>query len=132
MTSLLLALARVPGPLVAGLFATIGSWGLAMAVMTDCTNRYSCSTGTCEPCVATNAVLIGAWAVQGALFVLAAGLWLPAVVRRLPRRTLVLLALSAPLVSVLMFAGTEWLSDRTYCRPGQDPGGYEDLCDVHP
>lgn len=129
-SSLLVVLARVPGPLVTGFLATVGSFVLGFAVMTDCTNTYSCSTSSCGPCSATNALLVVGWALQGVLFAVALALWLPRVVRRLRRPTLVALALVVPMVSVLAFAGVFWAADRSYCRPGQDTGGRDDYCDV--
>lgn len=96
--------------------------------MTDCTNTYSCGPGSCEPCVAANALLVGGWMRQGVLLAVALALWLPRVVRRLHRPTLVAFALVVPMVSVLAFAGVVWAADRSYCRPGQDAAGYEDHC----
>ena len=128
MSPSLLLLARVPGPIVTGLLATIGSFGLGFAVMTGCTNAYSCSTGGCSPCSATSALLVGGWVLQGALFVVALALLLPGVVRRLSQRRVLALALVVPLVSVLAFAGVSWAADRSYCRPGED-SGRDNYCD---
>ncbi len=126
----MLLLARLPGLLVTGALATGGSFALGFAVMTDCTNDYSCSSSACGPCAATNALLIGGWLLQGALFVLAVALFLPPVARRLRRPTLLALALAVPVVSVLSFAGVVWASDHSYCRPDQERRGREDYCHV--
>lgn len=130
MASLLVVLARVPGPLVTGFLATVGSFVVGFAVMNDCTNNYSCSTSSCGPCSAANALLVGGWVLQGVLFAVTLALWLPRVVRRIRQPTLVALALVVPMVSVLAFAGVFWAADHSYCRPGQDTGGRGDYCNV--
>ncbi|WP_460800066.1 hypothetical protein [Nocardioides pacificus] len=128
MTSSLLVLARVPGPLVTGFLATLGSLGLAFAVMTDCTNNYSCSPAHCSPCASANFLVTGGWILQGVLFAVALALWLPPVVRRMRARTLAVVALVVPLVAVLAFGGIAWAAQGSYCRPGQVAEGYEDYC----
>ena len=129
MSPSLLLLARVPGPIVTGLLATIGSFGLGFAVMTECSNTYSCSSTGCGPCSATSALLVSSWVLQGVLFVVALALLLPPVVRRLTERRVLALALVVPLVSAVAFAGVSLAADLTYCRPGQDDGGRGDYCE---
>ena len=127
---LLVVAARVPGPLVTGFLATLGSFGLGFGVMTDCTNTYSCGPGDCQPCSATSALLVAGWAIQGVLFAVALSLWLPSVVRLLHRPATVAIALVVPVLSVLIFAGVAVIAHGSYCRPGQDTGGRADYCDV--
>ncbi len=122
--------ARTSALIVTGFLATIGSFGLSFAVMTDCTNNYNCTSTGCAPCSTANAVLTTSWVLQGLLLAVAVALWLPPVVRRLRRPMLVTLAWLLALVSVLAFAAAYWGADRTYCRPGQDPGDRENYCDV--
>ena len=128
-SSRVFVLALVPGPLVTGFLATVGSFALGFGVMTGCTNSYSCSTSGCGPCSAASALLLGGWVLQGALFVLAVALLVPLVRRRFRRSTLVVLALVVPLVSVVAFAGVAWAAERSYCRPGQSSEGHHDYCD---
>ena len=124
MSDLLWVFARVPGLLVTGFLATVGSWGLGMGVMTMCTT-------TTTSCGATNAVLIVGWVVQVLLFTVALATSSAVLGRRLRRPVLAVFALAVPVVSIAAFVGVAWLADRSYCQPGSyvvgDPDNY---CDV--
>jgi hypothetical protein len=122
MSALLLAIARATGLLVTGYLATVGSFGLGFGVLTECTtDNSSCST--------TNAVLTGGWVLQGVLLVVALGVCLPPLSRRVRRPVLVVLALAVPVVSIAAFAGVSWVADHSYCHAYSDDGDRRDQCD---
>ena len=54
--------------------ATLGSFGAAFGVATDCTNTYDCTSDGCSPCRAAIGWLYRGWAAQGVLLLLGATL----------------------------------------------------------
>ena len=77
-------------------------------MMTACTS----TTGACG---VTQTVLVGGWVAQGALLLAAVALCLPRVARRLPPARLLVAALLVPTLAGVLFAGTVWASERSYC-----------------
>jgi hypothetical protein len=108
------------------LFGTIGWFAVGFAVMTDCTNNYSCSATSCSPCATT-----GLWINAGALaqqLLAAAGV--AVLIRGLRTRQSGQLASSGALLlvsSVLIIVGTTWQAQGSYCQPGS-PGYRSSYC----
>lgn len=107
---------------------TFGWFAMGFATMTDCTNDYSCSASSCEPCRATALLINGGGVAQ--LVLAGSGIVLGVVGWRVPRRGFLAWAgLALLAVSVATFAGTSALARDSYCEPGSS-GYRESYCDV--
>jgi len=99
------------------LLGTIGWFVVGFGVMTDCTDNYSCSTTGCRPCT-TTALWINAGGLAQQLL---AGAGVAVLIRGLRTRQGGRLASggAALLVSsVLIFVGTTWQAEHSYCHAG--------------
>jgi hypothetical protein len=102
---------------------TVGWFFVGFGVMTDCTNDYSCGSGGCSPCATTGRLINVGGVVQ--LLLAAAGV--AVLVRGLRGRRSGSLARGGAVVlvaSVVVFAGSTTLAQRSYCRPGS--AGYDE------
>jgi hypothetical protein len=108
------------------LFGTVGWFTVGFGVMTDCTNNYSCSSTGCSPCATT-----GRWINGGGLAqLLLAGGGVAVLIRGLRTRRSGRMALGGAVLlmsSALVFAGTTWLAQGSYCQPGS-PGYRDSYC----
>lgn len=104
-----LVLARTLALVVTLALATVGSWGLGFGVMTGCTN-------TTSACGLTQTVLVAGWVAQGVLLAAAVAVCLRQVARRLAPGRLLALTLLVPVLAGVLFAGTVWASEHSYCR----------------
>ena len=99
------------------LLGTVGWFAVGFGTMTDCTNYYSCSTQSCQPCAGA-----GRWInVGGIAQLLLAGLGVGLLVRgvhdaRVPR--LMIGAAVILLASAITALGTSWRASESYCQPG--------------
>lgn len=112
------------------LLGSLGWFAVGFGIMTDCTNDYSCSSGSCSPCAAAQR-----WITLGGItqWVLAA-VGVAILVRRIKvgNPSTVLLAGAILLVASLVTAvGTTWAADASYCREGT-PGYRASYCSVEP
>ena len=103
-----LLLARALALVVTLALATVGSWGLGFGVMTGCTS-------TTSACGLTQAVLVAGWVAQGALLAAAVAVCLRRVARRLAPGRLLVATLLVPVLAGVLFAGTVWASEHSYC-----------------
>jgi hypothetical protein len=135
---------RRPWPMTAALAAvcvtavmgTVVSLGQGFAVMTDCTDRYDCTSSGCAPCSTASHWVDGGWIGQGVL--LFAAIVLIVLARRAVRAAAgpdvgVRVGVSAVLVvalSVGLFVVTDHEASTSYCRPGESlPPGVTSYCD---
>jgi hypothetical protein len=108
------------------LLGTVGWFSVGFGVMTDCTDNYSCSSTGCSPC-ATTARWIN---VGGLAQLLLAGAGVGVLIRGLRTRRSRRTALGGAVLlvsSVLIFAGTTWRAQSSYCQPGS-PGYRASYC----
>lgn len=109
-------------PTLAGSVALISALGLgtlgwfvnAFGIGSDCTDKYSCGSGSCGPCATAHAWVwaggMGEWvllATAAAILVLG---------KRLPqwRRTITIAAVAVMLVAVGWYAATTAIAERSY------------------
>lgn len=110
------------------LLGSLGWFAVGFGTMTACTNDYSCSPTGCAPCATT-----GRWINAGGLtqWVLV-GAGVAALLRRRLRErpgTLATAGVALLATSVLVFAGSTWAAQQSYCRPGT-PGHDRSYCSV--
>ena len=114
------------------LLAAVGSVDTGFAVLTDCTDRYSCSSESCSPCAATGAWLNGGLITQAVLMVVSLALIVMSLRGWWRKRAVTACALVVLLISVGTVARTGWAASRSFCQPGGPPGvgGGPNYCDT--
>lgn len=99
------------------LLGTFGWFAVGFTTMTDCTNNYSCSQTGCKPCVTTSRWITGGAAAQWLLAATGVAVLIRGTRVKQPTYLeiggAVLLAVSA-----MVFVGTTWRAQESYCQPG--------------
>ena len=108
------------------LLGTVGWFTVGFGVLTDCTNNYSCSSTGCSPCATTERWINAGGVAQ----LLLAGAGVAVLIRGLRTRRSRQMALGGAVLlvsSTLIFVGTTWLAQGSYCQPGS-PGYRDSYC----
>jgi hypothetical protein len=100
------------------LLGTVGWFAVGFGTMTDCTNNYSCSTQSCQPCAGA-----GRWINAGGIAQwLLAGLGVSLLIRGVHDARVSRLMVGAAVIlaaSVITAVGTSWRASESYCQPGR-------------
>lgn len=99
---------------VAFVLSTLGWFGAEFGIGSNCTDKFSCGSGSCRPCAASHAWLlaggIGQWVMLAAITAcLVLGLRRPGW-----RRTATIAAAATTLLSIAWFAKYTAKADHTY------------------
>src|SRR4051794_40064930 len=99
------------------LLGTAGWFAEGFGTLTDCTNNYSCSTQSCQPCAAA-----GRWINLGGIAQwLLAAVGVVLLVRGVRNPRVAQLTISAGVIlfaSAITALGTGWRASESYCQPG--------------
>lgn len=110
--------------------ATVGSWGIAVGMMTDCTTYYeTCTADDCTPCAATSHWLLGGAVFQAMLAVSAAVLLYRSAHWSRSSRGITIGATVIVLTSCAGIVYTTHSASSAYCRP-DGPGFAQSYCAI--
>ena len=110
------------------LLGTFGWFAVGFGMMTDCTNNYSCSQTGCTPCATTSRWITAGGIMQWVLAGTGVALLIRAH-RAKPTTDLAIGGVALLAVAVLVFAGTTWRAQASYCQPGTS-GYHRSYCSV--